>query len=67
MPTLLEPKETAAILGKSEQTLAWWRCSKRYDLPFFKVGGRVLYDQRDVFDFLESCRKVNAGQRGRTR
>ncbi len=56
MPTLLDPKEAAAILGKSQQTLAWWRCSKRYNLPFLKVGGRVLYDERDLIQFLDKCR-----------
>jgi hypothetical protein len=56
MPTLLDPKEVAAILGKSQQTLAWWRCSKRYNLPYLRVGGRVLYDQRDVLAFLEANR-----------
>jgi Helix-turn-helix domain len=56
MPTLLDPKETGAILNKSQQTLAWWRCSKRYNLPFLKIGGRVMYREDDVLRFLASCR-----------
>ena len=56
MPTLLDPKETGAILNKSQQTLAWWRCSGRYDLPFLKIGGRVMYREDDVLRFIESCR-----------
>jgi helix-turn-helix protein len=59
MPTrqrLLDTKEAAAFLGTAEQTLVVWRCTKRYPLPYVKVGGAVRYDPQDLADFLESRR-----------
>lgn len=47
------------MVGKSTQTLAWWRSAKRNDLPYLKIGGHVRYDKADVEKFLEACRKDN--------
>ena len=41
-PRLLDTPETAEVLGVSPDTLAIWRCTKRYDLPYIKVGGSVM-------------------------
>ena len=49
---LLSPGQVAKILGISIQTLAIWRCSKRYPLPYIKVGTRVRYRQADVASFV---------------
>ena len=49
---LLTPQEAAAILGVSHKTLAVWRCTKKRDLPYVKVGGRVMYDQEQVRAFI---------------
>ncbi len=38
---LLSRKEAAAYLGVAEQTLAIWKCTKRYDLPYVKIGKLV--------------------------
>jgi len=35
-------------------TLAVWRCTKRYDLPYIKVGHTIKYDMDDLIAFLES-------------
>jgi Helix-turn-helix domain len=56
MPKFLSPKQTADLLGKSLQTLASWRCNKRYPLAYIKVGGSVRYDERDVIAFLAQRR-----------
>jgi hypothetical protein len=58
MPKLLKPKETAEILGSTVQTLAEWRCTKRYPLPYLRVGGRILYRHDDVEKFLVSSRQT---------
>ena len=40
---LLSRREAAAYLGVAEQTLAVWKCTKRYDLPYVKIGKLVKY------------------------
>lgn len=51
--TLLTPKKAAEILGVAIGTLAVWRCTARYPLPFVKIGRRVMYRAQDVNDFIE--------------
>ena len=46
-------KEAATYLGISPQTLAVWACNKRYDLPFIKIGRRVMYRLADLQAFIE--------------
>jgi predicted DNA-binding transcriptional regulator AlpA len=33
--------------------LAGWRCTKRYDLPFVKIGRVIRYRESDIQNFLE--------------
>jgi hypothetical protein len=49
----LTASEAAAYLGKSYQTLAIWRCTKRYPLRYRKNGGTVEYLKSDLDAFLE--------------
>lgn len=51
---LLTPMETAAILHVTTGTLAVWRCTKRYPLPYVPVGRKILYKAEAVRDFVES-------------
>jgi predicted DNA-binding transcriptional regulator AlpA len=53
-PKLLNPPEAAEFLSVSKITLAGWRCSKRYSLPYIKIGRLVRYRQSDLVAFLES-------------
>ena len=47
------PEETAARLGLTNpDTLAVWRCTKRYPLPWVKIGSRVRYRASDVEVFI---------------
>jgi predicted DNA-binding transcriptional regulator AlpA len=55
----LDTVEAAAYLGKQPATLVVWRCTKRYPLPYLKIGGAVRYEESDLIAFLES-RKVSA-------
>lgn len=50
-PPLLSPQDVADRLGVSATTLATWRCTKRYPLPYVKVGRLVRYRLADVEAF----------------
>ncbi len=51
---LLTPKETAGYIGVTEKTLAVWRCTRRYAIPFIKVGRLVKYRKSALDTFLDS-------------
>jgi hypothetical protein len=51
---LLNPREAASLLHMAPATLAIWRCRKRYDLAYLKVGRKVLYRRSDLEAFLQS-------------
>lgn len=53
---LLTPKETSQLIGVGNDTLAVWRCNKRYNLPYIKVGRLVRYRLSDVEAFLSERR-----------
>jgi excisionase family DNA binding protein len=48
------PAQAAAYLGVEANTLAIWRCTKRYPLPYIKVGRLVRYRKSDLDAFLAS-------------
>jgi predicted DNA-binding transcriptional regulator AlpA len=50
---LLTPQETSLMLGVTVETLAVWRSTKRYDLPWVKIGRLVRYTEADVHSFIE--------------
>ena len=49
---LLSRKEAAAYLGLAVQTLAGWASSKRYELPFIKLGRLAKYRRSDLEAFV---------------
>lgn len=51
---LLTPNQASEILGLSTQTLAIWRCNKRYNLNYVKVGRFVRYRYADIQAFIEA-------------
>lgn len=53
-PELMNDAETAALLGIKPGSLPVWRSTKRYALPWIKVGRLVRYRRADVLAFLES-------------
>lgn len=54
----LTRKEAAEFLKVVKVgTLASWSCNKRYNLPYYKVGSRVLYKLSDLQNFLETFKK----------
>ncbi|MES2237134.1 MAG: helix-turn-helix domain-containing protein [Pseudomonadota bacterium] len=50
---LLTSEQVADILGVTGHTLAVWRCTGRYDLPYVKSGRLVRYREADVTGFIE--------------
>lgn len=44
----------ADYIGVTPRTLEVWRCTKRYQIPFIKVGRLVKYRQSALDAFLES-------------
>jgi len=55
---LLSAEEAAQILGATVGTLAAWRCTRKYDLPFIKIGTLVRYRMSDLRDWI-ARRAVN--------
>ena len=51
---LLNNTEAGEYLGVAPQTLTIWRCVKRYNIPFVKVGSRVRYRKEDLDAWLAS-------------
>jgi hypothetical protein len=51
---LVDEKRAAEILAVSPGTLSVWRCVRRYDLPFVRVGRAVRYKVSDLEKFVAS-------------
>ena len=50
---LLTPQQVAKILGVSVETLNVWRATKRYNLPYTKIGHLVRYKSVEVEAFIQ--------------
>lgn len=50
---LLTRKQAAEYLGYTEATLAMWKCTKRYPLPYVKIGINIRYRLSDLNAFIE--------------
>lgn len=51
---LLSREEAAQFLGVSKGTLEVWASTKRYDLPFIKIGRLAKYRMQDLLEFIEN-------------
>jgi len=49
---LKSPEQAAGVLNTSIQTLANWRATGRYALPYVKVGRLVRYRESDLVAFI---------------
>lgn len=56
MDNLITVEKVSEILGNSVTTLNRWRSTAKKDLPYIKVGGRVMYSQDDVQKWIEKNR-----------
>lgn len=52
--SLLTEAQAAELLGIRPQTLSVWRSTKRYPLPYIRVGRRIRYRRSACDAFLES-------------
>lgn len=55
----LTTHQTAEILQVRVETLAVWRATGRYEIPFIKMGRKVLYKQSDIQKWLEKRTHLN--------
>lgn len=51
---LFTREQAAQYLGVTARTLAVWACTKRYNLPFVKVGRLAKYRKADLDAFIAS-------------
>ncbi len=59
---LLTTEQAAELLLLSPQTLVVWRCTRRYALPFIRVGRLIRYRAEDVASFIENQRVSPGGK-----
>lgn len=57
---LLDRREAAMYLNVKPQTLTNWACTRRYDLPFVKIGSLVRYKKSDLDAFI--ARRTRGGE-----
>lgn len=49
---LVTREQAAEYLGVTPRTLAVWACTKRYNLPFVKIGRLVKYRRSELDAFI---------------
>jgi hypothetical protein len=52
----LDRNQAAAYLGLESRTLAKWASVGRPYLPYYRLGGKAIYDLQDLDDFLAAHR-----------
>lgn len=45
--------EAADYIGVEPHSLEVWRSTKRYDIPYVKIGSKVFYRRSDLDVFIE--------------
>ena len=60
-PELLNSYQAAEYIGVTPGTLEVWRCTKRYHIPFIKVGRLVRY-RKSALDIFLDQQTVDAGR-----
>lgn len=52
----LTTEEAAEIIGVKPKTLVSWRCTKKEDIPYYKIGWKVFYKESDLLMWFEKNR-----------
>lgn len=52
VPDLLSREQAAAYLGVAAHTLAIWKCTKRHNLPYVKIGRLIKYRRSELDAFI---------------
>jgi predicted DNA-binding transcriptional regulator AlpA len=63
-PLLLNEVDAAAALAVSKRTLYSLRKRKLDPVPFVPLGSRVMYDPRDLRDWIDRQKQSRDGGRG---
>ena len=58
---LLDTPAAAKEIGTEPSTLEVWRSTKRYDIPYIKVGRLVRYRRSALLSWLESRTRGGVG------
>jgi len=53
-PKLFNEDAAAEMIGVRPQTLSVWRSTKRYPLPYVRVGRLIYYREQDLLAFIDS-------------
>lgn len=61
-PVSVDDKQTAQVIGAKTSTLAVWRSTGRYNLPFIKVGRLVRYRVSDLAEFMARRTAEHTGE-----
>lgn len=61
-PMHVDDKQAAEALGVKPTTLAVWRSTGRYKLPYLKVGRLVKYRISDIAEFLARRTANHSGE-----
>ena len=64
MATLRTTAEAANYLRLHVVTLAKWRIASNDGPPFHKIGGKILYAQQDLDEWLERHRRTSTSDPG---
>ena len=56
---LLTAEQVSEILGVNTHTLAVWRCTGRYNLPYIKAGRLVRYSEQAINAFIDRSTKAH--------
>lgn len=57
----MSPREAAPYIGVTEGTLAVWRSTRRYPIPYYRIGNKIFYSKRDLDAFLASMVRGGGG------
>lgn len=49
-----DTKQAAEFLGVKPETLEVWRCTKRYSIPYIKIGRLVRYSKISLTRWMDS-------------
>jgi len=61
-PVNVDDKQAAEVLDLKPTTLAVWRSTGRYNLPYLKVGRLVKYRVNDLAEFLVRRTVTHTGE-----
>ena len=62
LPDLLDPEQTAQLLGLEMSTLAKYRCVGRGEIPYIKICRRIKYPKKLLADWI--MKNLHGGKRG---